>query len=244
VRIPAGETVNTADRMTWRFPEGTVFIKEFAYSVAGGGPDRKIETRVIRVRNGQFETAAYLWNDLQTEATLLTGDVRTPVPVTDINGNSFNHVVPSSGDCQNCHGSSPAFILGFRELQMGSNLAGNANTQLANLATAGLLSGGLPGTPDQIAGDQETQSILGYFEGNCAHCHNASGPFDIGHAGFFTDVVGQAGLSGGTLVAPQNPNGSGVYTRLLAGSMPPIGVDLPDTDFHVSLRAWITNHNF
>jgi hypothetical protein len=244
VRIPSGETVNTANRSEWQFPEGTVFIKEFAYEVAGGGPPLKIETRIIRVRNGGFQTATYLWNDLQTEATLLPGVGRVTVPVTDIDGNNFDHIVPNSADCQTCHGSSPSFVLGFSELQLGGTLAGTASTQLATLAQAGLLSGGMPTDPETIAGDAETSAVLGYFEGNCAHCHNANGPFDIRHSGFFADVVGRAGFGGGTLLDPNDPGGSLVYTRAVSGSMPPIGVTFSDTDFHARLRAWITDHTF
>ena len=72
VTIPTGATINTSDRNRWTFPEGTVFSKTFAYEQQGGGAPRKIETRIIRIRDGAFETAAYLWSADQSDATLLS----------------------------------------------------------------------------------------------------------------------------------------------------------------------------
>lgn len=244
VILPAGESVDTSDRALWRYPDGTIFAKTFSYEVPGGGPPRKIETRIIRIRAGDLETVAYLWNAEQTEATLLPGEESTAVPVNDAQGNTFTHIVPSRVSCLSCHESGLQRILGFNELQLNHTLPGHARAQLARLADDGLLSGGLPADPARIEGDEETRAVIGYFQGNCAHCHDAVGFFDMTYPDFFANTVNVNSPRGRPLIVPGDPDSSSIYTDFVSGAMPPLGVQLPDTAMQERVRQWILNHSF
>jgi hypothetical protein len=220
-----------------------VFSKEFSYDQAGGG-SRKIETRFIRRREGRWETAAYVWNAQQTQATLVQGNVRTSVAVTDVNGASFDHVVPSQSDCQTCHGSLASFILGFNELQLNAPLPGGTTPQLDDLAAVSAFDRGLPANPAVIAGDDTTKAVIGYLQGNCVHCHNATGAFDMAYPQFLDRVVNVAGPSGNIVVTPGDTLNSGLFMRFATGSMPPLGVQFPDTAARTLIRNWILLHDF
>lgn len=242
VRAPGVGAVDISDPGAWDFAEGTMFVKTFAYQTPSG--PRNIETRIIQVMDGNYETAVYLWNDAQTDASLVEDDIRIPVGVTDNQGNSFNHVVPSRTDCQSCHGSAPSFILGFNELQLNAPITGGTLTQLEEFQNAGWFSSSLPATPAEIVGDADTKAVIGYFQANCVHCHNPNGPFDLGYQTFFAKTVNVSGPSGGKLLVPQDPAASGLYARLVAGSMPPLGVQFPDAAGQAMIENWILNHDF
>lgn len=243
IHIPSGQSVNTANRAAWSFSDGTIFSKTFAYAQAGGS-DRNIETRFIRWKNGDIETAVYQWRADQSDADLITGTQPVPVSVTDIAGNTFDHVIPSAAQCDQCHRVGPTRILGFNELQLNAPLPGGTASQLATLAAGGLLSAGLPPTPAVIPGDPTTRSIIGYFQGNCVQCHFPGGVFDLTYPNFFAAVVNQTGPSGATLLAPGNPGASALFTRFASGSMPPLGVQLVDQAFATTLQNWIQTHTF
>ena len=242
IRVPSLGTVNISDPTAWSFADGTMFVKTFAYETSAG--TRNIETRIIRLRDGQYQTAVYLWNDAQTEAELVTDNRRIPVPVTDLQGNSFDHVVPSYGDCQSCHSAAPTFILGFNELQLNAPITGGTSTQLAEFENAGWFNDPIPATPAEITGDAETKAVIGYLQGNCVHCHNPGGPFDLTFPNFLAKTVNVAAPSGGTLIVPQDPTASVLYTRFISGSMPPVGVQFPDVAAQTMIEQWILNHDF
>lgn len=242
VRVPGPGSVDTSNPTAWQYADGTMFVKTFAYQTANG--QRNIETRVIRAKGGQFETAVYLWNDAQTEATLIVDDIRVSVLVTDDQGHTFDHLVPSRTDCLSCHGSAPSFILGFNELQLNAPITGGANAQLTELDNAGWFSTPLPATPAEIVGDADTRAVVGYIQGNCVHCHHPGGIFDLTYPNFFGKTVNVTGPSGATLIVPQDPSASALYSRFATGSMPPLGVQLLDEAARTMIEDWILNHNF
>jgi mono/diheme cytochrome c family protein len=241
--VPAGKTVDNSAPDVWQFPEEMVLTKTFGYQTATGSV-KKIETRVIRRRDLQWETAAYLWNDAGTSATLIEGDQRTPVSVTDIQGNTFDHVVPSYSDCQACHGLAPVFILGFNELQLNAPRVGGTGIQLENLAVTGTFSDPVPAAPAEIGGDPTTEAVIGYVQGNCAHCHHPAGIFDLTYDNFLGKTVNVPSPTGVTLIKPGDAPNSAIYARFASGSMPPVGVELRDETVRLLIENWIVNHNF
>jgi mono/diheme cytochrome c family protein len=162
VRVPRNQSI-VFDKTTQQFqiPPNTRFYKTFLKSVvdADGNPAyRKIETRLIVARpdmnnsDGTVTQTAlfgtYVWNDDESQATLLTDPLRDGKPFADrlftyitdeskaqpiIDSNPKNladklnsagltrhYALPGSERCVECHMGSPSqsFVLGFTPLQV------------------------------------------------------------------------------------------------------------------------------
>jgi hypothetical protein len=251
IELVGGGDIGTADRTSWSFPEGTRFLKTFSYlTQASPTTPVPVETRVIRRRNGEWETGVYIWRADGSDAELRTSTEEVVVPVVDKDGRNIGHRVPSRGQCQVCHGNNTTFIIGFTELQLNSTLAGETGTQLARFYQNGILGGALPGTPASVQGpDASTTDVLGYVQGNCVHCHNTknanSGGLDLTPATFLAKTVNQPGpFTGEPLIVPQDPDNSEVFVRFSTGQMPALGVQLGDSAARAMMRDWIVTHNF
>ncbi|MEO8184444.1 MAG: hypothetical protein ABI895_37015, partial [Deltaproteobacteria bacterium] len=73
--LPAGGKIGFDSTGQWSFPEGTVFVKDFAMALDESRPDqvRHLETRFwIVARGGEFYGAVYKWDEDQKDARLLT----------------------------------------------------------------------------------------------------------------------------------------------------------------------------
>jgi hypothetical protein len=253
VILPDGATIDTSDRENWTFPAGTLAFKTFVVADPGD-PDgwRPYETRVMRRLDDRWEFASYLWNDRGTAASL--HDMRLPVPVevTLEDGTTITHEVPNQLQCRKCHESNPSHALGLSELQLNH---GAPSTELVRFSDLGLIDS-VPADPMEIVHeDALTRDVLGYFVGNCTHCHNGSdGPsasFDLrGEAGL-TNTIDRPTESSATIagirVVPGNPDES-VLWRAVAGDdrgaeelklMPPVGVQHLDADGIELIARWI-----
>ena len=162
VRVPRGQSiVFDGASQQFQIPANTRFYKTFLKEVTdvdGNATYRKIETRLIVSRpdttasdgtaqqNALFGT--YVWNEEESQATLLTDPLRNGQPFADrifayvtdekkaqpiIDGNPANleaaldsagvtrhYALPGSERCIQCHMGSPsqAFVLGFTPLQV------------------------------------------------------------------------------------------------------------------------------
>jgi hypothetical protein len=248
VRIPDGAQVGTVNPDDWDFPVGTLFFKTFG---VGEGP---IETRILRVTADGLDYAVYGWNEAATEAWLLDMKEPASVPVVLEGGDEFDHEVPSKLQCRKCHESAPEWVLGFSALQLVDEQNEEPRQQIAALRDAGLLDGPGAESISQIAHDDPlTAQVLGYFHGNCVHCHNGSdGPsssFDLGWQVALENTLGKPteGIASavGLRVVPGDPDASIVYQALLddsgneARTMPPVGVQRRDTESIEMIRTWI-----
>ena len=246
VWLQQGGTIGTASRSEWGFPDGIRFTKTFSY-LTEGSPTTPIpvETRIIRRRQGRWETAVYLWRSDLSDADLLDGAAPTPVGIVDARGRSFTHQIPSLSQCQVCHGLNPTFVIGFSELNLNSTLAGQTTTQLERFASMGFLDAAVPTSPAEItAGDNLTRDVLGYMQGNCRHCHNQNSTVSFDYQTFLQNTVNRLGPTGLTLIKPQQPDSSYIYFRFSQGEMPALGVQLGDSAARAMMRTWIETHDF
>jgi len=234
--LPAGATIDNGDPEAWVFPEGTLFFKTFSDDA---GP---VETRVVRVGEGEWTYKVFRWNDERTEATEVSIDRADDVELT-IDGAPAAHAVPSRRQCITCHESAAALWLGFGAHQRSEAL-------VANLEADGALAGA-PSAPAVVdTGDGASDAVVGYFQGNCVHCHNGiAGPansFDLRPAVALANIIdvptGSSAAEAGTRVVPGSPEES-VLFRSFAGlnelAMPPVGVSERDEAMVATLRAWI-----
>ena len=126
--------------------------------------------------------AAYVWNEAQTDATLVPAEGLADVVEV---APGKRHSVPSRDDCQACHDNGGTSVLGFTALQLspdrdpGAPHAEPLRPGMITLQT--LLDERLIDTPQpglfarapRIPGDPRTRAALGYLSANCGHCHNA-----------------------------------------------------------------------
>jgi hypothetical protein len=135
------------------------------------------------------------------------------------------------------------------------------------LNAAGLLSPARPelvATPPRIhTSDPDTRSILGYFTGNCGHCHNRTGEIGPNAPSLhYADLVGDGddvlrrlarhrtdwqvpGQPDGASVMldPLAPNVSAMLARMRSrrpsSQMPPLGTVVKDQEAIDAIERWI-----
>ena len=177
IQLPAGGRIAARDADTWEFPVGTRLWKEFAFD------GRRVETRMLwRVSADAWSYAAYVWNEAQTDATLVPAEGLAGVVEV---APGKRHSVPSRDDCRACHDNGGSGVLGFTALQLSPDrdpAAPHAEPLRPGMITLQtLLDERLIDTPQpaifarapRIPGDPRTRAALGYLSANCGHCHNA-----------------------------------------------------------------------
>jgi hypothetical protein len=229
-------------------------LKTFSYPVPdASGTLRPVETRAIRLGEEGFEYAVYLWDEAAEDATLL--DLKKSVEVeVEVDGEAFTHEVPSKLECRMCHESELGTVIGFRELQLGATPGDGRASELQRLAKLGVFASEPPSEPERIEHDDPaTQSVLGYLQGNCVHCHSggegSSTAFDMRHDVALENLIGretEGEVISGVRVVPGDPASSVVYLTLdreteegVVLPMPPVGVQRADVQALALFRDWI-----
>jgi hypothetical protein len=234
--LPEGAAIDNADPERWVFPTGTLLFKTFS------DDDGPVETRVVTIEADGWSYRVFRWNAEGTEATEANIDRDEEVELT-IDGEPAMHGIPSRRQCVTCHESAPAVWLGFGALQRSAEL-------MSTLEADGALAAPPAALPTIDTGDAASDSVVGYFQGNCVHCHNGiAGPansFDLGADVAIANIVdvptGSSAAEAGTRVVPGAAEES-VLFRSFAGlnelAMPPVGVSERDEAMVAELRAWI-----
>jgi hypothetical protein len=254
--LPPGQAVNNTERGHWDYPPGTLFFKTFFFAREGTskrGALVPVETRVLQRTGRGYEYAVYAWDTDGTEAELLELDRPVPVSV-EVDGESFEHMIPAKLDCRKCHESQPVDVIGFDELRLNAPREPGLPTQLEELAALGVFSDPIPKEPDAIEHpDALTAAVLGYLHGNCAHCHNggtgASSAFDMRHPVALENLINrdtEGEALAGIRVVPGHPEQSALYLAFTRDEaipdiqpMPPIGVQRVDTKALQMLEEFI-----
>lgn len=135
----------------WNFPDGAVLIKSFALEMEEGKPEsrRWIETRFFTRQQKEWIGYSYLWNDEQTDATLVAGGgmdqeyaIRVPRSAAHPKGvRKQTWHYPSRTECMTCHSRAANFVLGVSTLQMNRDHDYGAvcDNQLRTLEHLGLI---------------------------------------------------------------------------------------------------------
>ena len=229
VFLPPGRSIDKSDPELWQFPVGTLFFKTFSYADLKNSRGRRhIETRLIHRSERRWQYAVYRWAPDMSDARLINIDSPTRVSVAKAENTTFEHEIPSRLECRMCHEAGPNTILGYNAWQLGERALG---------------------APDAI-----TAEVMGYALGNCTQCHNGSASarssFDLRPEAFWANTVNQptgSSASGtGIRVVPGSPEDSVLFLGLSGGdrvrgikAMPPLGVQVVDTDAVALFRKWI-----
>ena len=267
IYLPPGSAIDTHDVRDWQFPVGTKFWKQFTFD------GRKVETRFLwHASSNEWVFATYVWNQEGTDALLAPdAGIRNVVQFAGGRG----HDIPAAADCRACHGERKPGPLGFNPLQLSTDRDPNAihgeplgpgMTTIATLDAAGLLS---PARPELVAApprirtsDPQTRAIVGYFAGNCGHCHNGNGEISydgpsLKHSDVLDgDAVAAALLAKATtwqvpgqpegasrMLWREHPEASAMLVRMKSrrpsSQMPPLGTNLRDEAAVDALAKWI-----
>lgn len=256
---------------TWGFEDGAVAGETISLEMEEGNPAsrRRIETRIIVKQENHWLGYSYLWNDEQTDATLvgargldLALTIHAPGSPEKTRRQTWH--VPSRNECMVCHSRAAAFVLGLRTVQMNRDhdYGGVADNQLRAWNHAGIFTAPLakppsayPALPNPYdeAADIDSRARA-YLHVNCSVCHVVDGggnarmvltyetklnEMKVVHE---RPIHGDFGLSGAHLVTPGDPLASVMAYRLSKvgrGRMPHVGSNLIDDRGVRLIREWI-----
>jgi uncharacterized repeat protein (TIGR03806 family) len=137
----------------WGFPDKTILVKSFALEMEAGDPKSRkwIETRFLTKQDGEWYGYSYLWNDEQTDATLVDrhGLDKEFVIRSSQGEQKQKWHYPSRAECMVCHSRAANFVLGLSELQMNRDhdYGGVVDNQLRELEHLGLMQ---VNTPEEL----------------------------------------------------------------------------------------------
>ena len=188
IKLPNGEKIekDALDRL--EFPNGTILAKTFFYYHDDRDTSlgkRIIETRLLIKEASNWNAATYVWNNEQSDASLINRGAETEVSWINTNGRSLSTLyrVPTQNDCGTCHQSNNQITpLGPTLMNLNRIVSrkGADINQLKHLQNVGLLNEfvlqNMPTIVDykdiNIPLDQRGRAYLAM---NCAHCHNPDG---------------------------------------------------------------------
>jgi len=270
--LPPGETMTYRDDGAWELPVGSIVIKSFGYLLDERDPskgERVLETRLLVHEAGGWVPHTYVWDEAQLTATRKIAGTFLQASWIDSTGaqRSHQYTVPTSNECQECHGTLPATkLLGLKTAQLDQVVG--AENQIDHFAAAGMFSNSPTAAASRVRfAGPDSDADLGlrarsYLDANCAHCHSAGGDanskalyLDFDSTDPATDDPANWGVckvptsAGGSTcghvydIVPGDADTSVMVCRMEstrgADQMPPIGRGLAHTEGVALVRAWI-----
>lgn len=234
IQLPKGTKLHHIDDGLPKFPDGTVLIKTFYY------PDRLIETRVLLLKNDQWNAATYQWNPEQTEAFLITKGATVHVKQHD--KPDIKYTIPSAAECVACHRHGETLQpIGPKIRNLNRMIVHDDQhvSQLDYLQNQQLLtkskSKPIHIFPDYNDTSQPLESrARAYMDLNCAHCHHPNGM-----AGFTNLYLSYELSYKKTGIARQKQN---IVFRMETGGafhMPKLGTSVTDPNGLALIKAYI-----
>ncbi len=222
--------------------------------------NHRVETRFfVRWADGSYGGYSYLWNDEQTEATLLPEGGETH----QVGGAPW--YFPSRAECDRCHTPAAGYILGLETMQLDKDLSyasGKRANQLDTLTHVGMLpnvrtmSTLNPSALNPLPAPEESASseahARAYLHVNCSPCHRPGGAglgsMDLRISGpsssfcMTEPTQGDLGAPEARILTPGRPNDSLLFLRASRrgeGAMPPLASEQVDADGQKVLERWI-----
>ena len=264
--------MSAADGVGWSFPNGTALIQTFALDLEAGNPTsrRRIETRLLIRQQGEWVGYSYIWNDEQTDATLVDGagtarvfTIQDSAVPSGSRDQSWHY--PSREQCMECHSRAANYVLGLTTLQMNKvhNYGTVSDNQLRTLNHIGVFKKPLLKTPEEypkLADPYNPKEPLeararSYLHAACANCHVHTGggnarivldfttDLDKTYSVGFRPQHDTYGIPDAMLIAPGDPERSILYQRVAQqgkGQMPPLATSQQDQQAAQLLYDWIS----
>jgi len=229
VVLPEGTGVEFAPDGAWRFPEGTVFIKQFSMAFDERHPEetRPLETRLLVAgAGGDYYGLTYRWNAEGTDATPVLQREDAELQITGADGTPVTrpYVFPGPSDCLVCHNAAAGRVLGVRTEQLDApateaDLDGSADNQIERWSDAGLFTAPVALDPSVVplAGlEDESRSVedrlRSYWASNCSFCHGTDESVRANWDARFTTPLSDQGIIEGPLVEGAEARGAFVVT--------------------------------
>ena len=216
IAVPEGKIVFSPTG-EWRFPAGTVFVKNFDLAVDGADPaaGRRLETRIlVRDSHGGVYGAVYKWRTDGSDADLLKGSATENIRVKSAAGEARQQTwyYPSPQDCLTCHTAGAGGVLGVKTRQLNRPFAypsGVTDNELRTWNHLGLFTPAFKdGAVREFAAlaptDDAARSLQdrarSYLDANCAQCHRPGGTVANFDARYDTPLDKQALVDGPVLI--------------------------------------------
>jgi uncharacterized repeat protein (TIGR03806 family) len=268
--LPGDAQITFAPTGEWKFPAGTVFVKHFEIGASESqpGPPRRLETRVLLVKDEGGYGATYRWRHDQQDAELLAdGKTETIALLTPQGQRQLTWSYPSRSDCLVCHTTNAGFVLGVKTRQLNGSYTypttGITDNQLRTWNHLGLFESpveetGILRLPRLAALSDGSASlehrVRSYLDANCSQCHRPGGTRALFDARFDTPLAQQNllagplaaadfGISGTRLVTPGDPSRSALCARMNRRgdvyAMPPLATHTVDIAAVAVVAEWI-----
>ncbi|MBK9151223.1 MAG: hypothetical protein IPM26_09550 [Saprospiraceae bacterium] len=274
IYIPEGKAMQYHCENVFDFPEGSLIFKFFYYPKDFRHPDKNIriiETRVLHKKENEWQAYTYVWNESQTDASLILAGDNVPVEWVDAEGEkqAIKYSIPNVIQCKNCHEKSGAMVpIGPAGKHLNKDYAFSVTgiNQLRHFADLKILNGwhesvrctALVNYEKESSGSLDERA-RSYLDINCAHCHRPDGP--ARNSGLFLNFEEKqttkyglykapvaAGRGSGGLhydIVPGHPDKSILLYRMQSLEpgimMPESGRKLAHAEGIALIRAWIGN---
>lgn len=267
--VPGEDKITYRPSRGWDCPDHTVLVKTFSLEEKAGDPTtrRRIETRLLTRQQGEWQGFTYIWNDEQTDATLVEKEGLDKVfTVRNENGQTQQQAwhYPSRAECMVCHSRAANFVLGLSTAQMNRDhdYGGIVDNQLRTLEHIGMFTGKLP-TKDRAAladpydpSEPIDARARSYLHSNCSVCHVVAGggnakieleyqtPLEKMFVVDEKPIHDAFGIPDARIVAPGSPERSVLLHRLShrgRGQMPPLASSKVDHQAVEMFTQWITS---
>lgn len=250
-------------RGEWKYPDGTVLGKTIELPYAAGGK-RRLETQILHRYEDSWRAYSYIWNDDQTDATLLEGEgfdraipLRDPGPKGEPRQQTWHFA--SRTECILCHTTRGGSVYGFRpdQLHRDFDYGEVTDKQLRTFSHIGLLAQSAPDTEPLTDPRDESEPLAdrvrSYLHVNCASCHRRGGGgtaalevqrnVSFSRTNLLTKPTqGTFGMVEPWLVVPGDPYRSILYYRVAKlgrGRMPHFGSEVVDSHGMNMIHDWI-----
>ena len=253
----------------WKFPEGTVFIKQFDLptELDGSGELTRLETRFFVIgEDGDAYGLTYRWNEEGTEAYLITREETREIEISE--GGEFLYFqkldFPSRAQCMTCHNRNAKLVLGLKTHQLNGEMyyphLDRTMNQLTFMNESGMFTEKQANITSNIRsysiveeeGSLETK-VRSYLDANCSSCHRDGGIPDVyldfrfnssqnikNYLNFPT--ASHASSAGGKVIVAGEHEQSELWIRDASeedNMMPPLGRNFVDGAYVDSLARWI-----
>jgi uncharacterized repeat protein (TIGR03806 family) len=246
IKIPPGYKLTGVDDGLPDFPDGTILVKTFYYynDTRDHSKGKKIiETRLEIKSNLNWNVSTYLWNEEQTDATLITTGLNKTINWIDQQGRGkvISYHIPSNRECTTCHYSSEKIIpIGpkLRNLNIEVTRNAVAVNQLTHLYNSGILDEIEPASIPSLPGWQSGSYTLeerarAYLDVNCSHCHNSNGVASDARLNFNYETS-----FGKTDIGDRKNE---IVNKMKRGEMPRIGTSLVHEEGLELIRSYINS---
>jgi uncharacterized repeat protein (TIGR03806 family) len=267
ISIPRG-TIGFSPAGEWKFPDGTVFIKQFDLPADDMNPavKRRLETRfLVRDSIGGVYGVTYKWRLDNTDADLLATSFSENIVIKTASGSrTQTWYYPSREDCLTCHTSNAGGVLGVKSRQMNRRItypSDVTDNQLRAWNHVGLFDpkltdSELAALPKLANANDNTRTLedraRSFLDANCSQCHRPGGTVATFDARYDTPLARQdlidgrvlidEGIDRARIVAPNDIWRSILLMRLNTTDtfkMPPLARMTVDRTSVQLLRDWI-----